>query len=87
MNQKSKTSENSKEVSAEGAVNEEKLFEVNYRKLEKLAAELQDNRISIDELVPRMKEAAGAIRVCKEVLQKTKLQLEEVSEEFKQLDS
>jgi len=57
-------------------------FEDNYKRLEKLSAELQENKLSIDELVPRMKEAVGAIKACKEVLSDTKLQLQEISKEF-----
>jgi exodeoxyribonuclease VII small subunit len=57
-------------------------FEENFKKLEKLSQELQENRISIDELVPKMKEAVAAIKVCKEVLRETKAQLKEISAEF-----
>jgi exodeoxyribonuclease VII small subunit len=57
-------------------------FEENFQKLEKLALELQENKISIDELVPRMKEALEAIKVCKDVLKETRLQLKEMSAEF-----
>ncbi len=62
-------------------------FEENFRKLELLAQELQENKVSIDELVPRMKDALGAIKVCKEVLQETKSQLKQISEEFSNLES
>lgn len=64
---------------------EDQSFEVNFKKLEKLSAELQENKISIDELVPKMKEALGAIKVCKEVLKETKIQLKEISSEFAEL--
>ena len=60
----------------------ESSFEVNYKRLEQLALELQENKIGIDALVPRMKEALAAIKVCKEVLRETKLQLKELSSEF-----
>ena len=60
-------------------------FEENFKKLERLAQELQENKISIDELVPRMKDAVSALKVCKEVLQETRLQLKEVNAEFNQL--
>jgi len=62
----------------------EKSFEANYKKLETLSEELRDNNVSIDELVPRMKEAMSAIKVCKEVLKKTESQLEEISAEFEE---
>lgn len=64
---------------------EDQSFEVNFKKLEKLSAELQENKISIDELVPKMKEALGAIKVCKEVLKETKIKLKEISSEFAEL--
>ena len=57
-------------------------FEANFRKLETLATELQENKISIDQLIPRMKEALSAIKVCKEVLQETRSQLSEINSEF-----
>ena len=57
-------------------------FEENFKKLERLSQELQENKVSIDELVPKMKEALSAIKVCKEVLQETKVQLKEISAEF-----
>ena len=57
-------------------------FETNFRKLETLATELQENKISIDQLIPRMKEALSAIKVCKEVLQETRSQLSEINSEF-----
>jgi exodeoxyribonuclease VII small subunit len=59
-----------------------KIFEENYKRLELLSQQLQENRLSVDELVPRMKEALLAIKACKEVLKETKLQLEQISEEF-----
>lgn len=62
-------------------------FEENFGKLEQLAQELQENKISIDDLVPRMKEALGAIKVCKEVLRETESQLSEISAEFGQLEA
>lgn len=60
-------------------------FENNFKKLEQLSQELQENRVPIDELVPRMKEALSAIKVCKEVLKETKLQLTQISSEFTEL--
>lgn len=60
-------------------------FEENYKKLELLSQELQSNRISIDQLVPRMKEALDAIKICKTVLQRTKSQLSEIGAEFEKI--
>lgn len=62
-------------------------FEANFRKLEQLSQELQENKVSIDQLVPRMKEAVEAIKVCKEVLKETKVQLKEINQEFAELDA
>jgi exodeoxyribonuclease VII small subunit len=61
-------------------------FENNFKKLEQLATELQSNKISVDQLVPRMKEAVAAIKICKEVLRHTKSQLKEINEEFAELE-
>ena len=63
----------------------EKSFQSNFEKLEKLSDRLKDNQISIDELVPQMKEALQSIKVCKEVLKKTELQLEEINSEFEEI--
>ena len=57
-------------------------FENNFRKLEQLAKELGENSVSVDKLVPRMKEAVSAIKACKSVLAETTSQLEEISAEF-----
>lgn len=57
-------------------------FEENFKKLEKLSQELQENKISVDELVPRMRDALSAIRICKDVLRDTELQLKEIQAEF-----
>ena len=62
-----------------------KNFEANFKKLEQLSKELQEDCISIDDLVPRMKEALESIKICKEVLQETKVKLAEVSSEFDEL--
>ena len=62
-------------------------FEENFKKLEVLSQELQENKVSIDQLVPRMKEALQAIKVCKDVLKETKLQLKEINQEFSDLDA
>lgn len=64
---------------------EAKSFEANFRMLEKLAQELQENRISIDELVPRIQQALAAIKICKDVLQQTKSKLTQLSTEFEGL--
>lgn len=61
-------------------------FEENFKKLESLAQELQDNKVTIDQLVPRMKEALSAIKVCKDVLKETKSQLKEINQEFATLE-
>lgn len=62
-------------------------FEDNFRKLELLSQELQENKVSIDQLVPRMKEALQSIKVCKEVLKETKSQLTQINAEFEDLGS
>jgi exodeoxyribonuclease VII small subunit len=66
---------------------ESESFELHFKKLEAFSAALQDNKVSIDELVPRMKEALSSIKICKSVLRKTKSQLQEISAEFLELDS
>lgn len=62
-------------------------FETNFRKLEMLSADLQDNKVTIDALIPRMQEALSAIKVCKSVLKETKVQLKEISLEFADVDA
>ncbi len=64
-----------------------KKFQTNFDKLEKLSSELQENKVSVDELVPRMKDALEAIQVCKEVLKNTKAKLSEINKEFEELES
>ena len=61
-------------------------FETHFRKLETLSGELQQNKVTIDELVPRIQEALTSLRVCKDVLAKTKAQLNQVTEEFAELE-
>lgn len=61
-------------------------FEANFKKLEGLARELQDNKVTIDELVPKMKEALSSFKVCKEVLKETRSQLTQLSSEFLELE-
>ena len=65
----------------------EKTFEANFKKLEQLSQQLQEQKISVDDLVPRMKEALEAIKVCKEILKETKSQLKEINQEFVELDT
>jgi exodeoxyribonuclease VII small subunit len=65
----------------------ESTFEDNFKLLETLARELQENKVSIDLLVPRMKEALSAIKVCKGVLKETKSRLTEINNEFEELNS
>jgi exodeoxyribonuclease VII small subunit len=62
-------------------------FEENFKKLEVLAQELQNNRVSVDALVPRMKQALASIKVCKEILKETRSQLTEIGKEFAELDT
>lgn len=64
---------------------ENQRFEENFRKIELLSNDLQENRVGLDELVPRMKDALAAMKVCREVLQETKTQLQEMGNEFKAL--
>ena len=64
-----------------------KKFQTNFEKLEKLSSELQENNVTVDELVPRMKDALESIKVCKEVLKNTKAKLTEISKEFEEVDS
>ncbi len=61
---------------------ESKNFEENFQKLEDLSKELQEDNISIDELIPRMKEALESIKICKDILKDTKIQLTKISKEF-----
>ncbi len=63
-------------------MNTKKGFDENFKVLEVLAKELQGGTVSIDELIPKMKQATESIRVCKDVLKKTKIQLEEIEGEF-----
>ena len=65
----------------------EKTFQANFEKLEKLSTELQQNKVTVDELVPRMKDALEAIQVCKEVLKSTKAKLVEINKEFEEIET
>lgn len=60
-------------------------FEDNFKILETLSKELQDGKVSVDELVPKMKQASEAVKVCKEILKVTKIQLKEIEGEFQGL--
>lgn len=62
-------------------------FEENFQKLQTFSKELQENSVTIDALIPRMKDALSAVKVCKGVLEKTNSQLVELSAEFKSLES
>lgn len=66
---------------------ESKQFEQHFKQLEKLSSELQDNKVSIDELVPRMKAALDSIKVCKTVLKETKSQLHEITAAFREMEA
>lgn len=60
-------------------------FEDNFKLLEILAKDLQNGQISVDDLVPKMKEAAHAMKICKDVLKETKLQIQEIEKEILQV--
>jgi len=66
-------------------MDQNKSFESHFKKLEEISRELQDNKIGIDQLVPKMKEALESIKVCKDVLQETELQIVAMSKEFESL--
>jgi exonuclease VII small subunit len=51
-------------------VSTKKGFDENFKVLEVLSRELQGGTVSIDELIPKMKQATDSIRVCKDVLKK-----------------
>lgn len=65
---------------------ESQSFEDNYRLLEQLATELQDNKISVDQLVPRVQAALEAFKTCRGILKETESRLTEISAEFTQLN-
>jgi exodeoxyribonuclease VII small subunit len=62
-----------------------KRFEENFFLLETLAKELQSGQVSVDELVPKMRDATKAMKVCKEVLKDTRIQLSEIETEISSL--
>ncbi|MDD2765973.1 MAG: exodeoxyribonuclease VII small subunit [Opitutaceae bacterium] len=53
-------------------------FETNFRNLEQLAADLEREAISIDELIPRAQAGAEAARNCLEVLNRSDEALVEI---------
>lgn len=57
-------------------------FEENFKLLESLAQELQENKVSLDELVPKVKKASEAFKVCKEFLKETKEELTKIVNEI-----
>lgn len=71
---------------AENEVSKES-FEDHYRRLEAFSGALHDNKVSIDELIPKLKSALESIKVCKSVLKRTKEQLQEISSEFTELQA
>ena len=62
-------------------------FEEKFHFLESLAKSLQEGNVSVDQLVPKMKEATEAIKACKMVLKETKAELIEIEKEFNELIS
>ena len=60
-------------------------FEQRFKFLEELTKELSEGSVSVDQLVPKMKQASEAIKICKEVLKNTKVELVEVEKEFEEL--
>ena len=59
-----------------------KKFEENFSLLDSIAKELQGGNVSVDELVPKMKEAAKSMKICKDILQVTKIQIKEIENEI-----
>ena len=48
------------------------------RKLEEILKEIEGNEVDVDDLADRVKEAAQLIKLCREKLQKTRLEVEKV---------
>jgi exodeoxyribonuclease VII small subunit len=67
--------------------NNSKQFEEKFKFLEELTKELGEGSISVDQLVPKMKQATEAIKICKTVLKETKIELLQVEKEFEELIS
>lgn len=61
-------------------------FEQHFRLLESFANDLQDNKVSIDSLINRMKDALKSVKICKAVLARTASQLQELKGEFAELE-
>ena len=62
-------------------------FEKNFKFLEDLTRELNEGKVTVDQLVPKMKQASEAIKICKSVLKDTKVELVQVEREFEELMS
>ncbi len=62
--------------------NKNNSFEVHFNKLNLFSKELQEDKVSIDDLVERMKDALESVKICKSVLKETKSQIIKVSKEF-----
>ncbi|MBL7662781.1 exodeoxyribonuclease VII small subunit [bacterium] len=60
-------------------------FTSHYTKIETLVKELETNKISVDELIPRLESALDSLQVCKSMLSKTQLRLSEIKQELEQL--
>lgn len=67
------------------ADNKTKKFEENFLFLESMAKELQEGIVSVDDLVPKMKQASQAMKVCKDVLKATRSQLVEIEKDFEDI--
>jgi len=50
--------------------------------LEKILKEIEDNEVDVDELADRVRTAAELIRVCKDKLERTKMEVEKVVAEL-----
>jgi len=50
--------------------------------LEKILREIEDNEVDVDELADRVRTAAELIRVCKDKLERTKMEVEKVVAEL-----
>ena len=50
--------------------------------LEEILKEIEDNEVDVDELADRVRTAAELIRVCKDKLERTKMEVEKVVAEL-----
>ena len=50
--------------------------------LEQILREIEDNEVDVDDLADRVKTAAELIRVCKDKLERTKMEVEKVVAEL-----